>query len=416
MSDEVVITYQGKSSTHPVQTASLGRSVVDVTDFMDQHPLFFLDKGFKTTASYRSGICFINGEQGELLYRGYPIEELAEKSNFLTVCYLLFYGELPTKDGLYSFVQKMRSLREVPEFIQDILALFPHDAHPMSILATLTNALGSTLDPSINHQSIASRHDACSHIVAKMPTLVAMTIRHCNKLPPIPPSSSLPYVQNFLYMMSGEVPSDSAVAAMEVLLILHAEHEQNASTSTVRAVGSTGAGPVASLAAGMSALSGPAHGGANEACISMLEEIGSVDNIERFIAKSKDKGDPFRLMGFGHRVYKNYDPRAKIMQKLCHAVLDDTTLDPLFDLAKALEKKALEDPYFITKKLYPNVDYYSGITQKALGIPTKCFTTIFALARCAGWMAHWCEMLEDGVSPIFRPRQLYDGHKGRTFL
>lgn len=416
MSDEVVITFQGKSSIHPVVPASLGRSVVDISDFMQQHPLFMLDKGFKTTASYRSDICFIDGEQGELLYRGYPIEEIAEKTNFLTVCYLLFYGELPTKDGLYSFVQKMRSLREVPDFIQDILASLPHTAHPMSILSTLTNALGSTLDPHIDHLSVTSRQDACAHMMAKMPILVAMTIRHCNKLPPIAPSSSLPYVQNFLYMMTGEMPSDAAVAAMEVILILHAEHEQNASTSTVRAVGSTGAGPVASLAAGICALSGPAHGGANEACIHMLEEIQSVDNIEEYIAKSKDKSDPFRLMGFGHRVYKNYDPRAKIMQKLCHAVLKDTESDPLFQLATALEQKALEDPYFITKKLYPNVDYYSGITQKALGIPSNCFTTIFALARCAGWMAHWSEMHEDSSNPIFRPRQLYQGPKRRTVL
>ena len=414
MSIELIIEYNDHRKSYPIRPGTVGSSVVDLTGFHDDFSLFTLDRGFKTTASSVSSICYIDGEQGELLYRGYPIEELAENVNYLTVCYLLLYGELPTKDGLHSFVAQIKKHQDIPAFIHDILASIPPETHPMCTLTTLVSALSTDLKSESLGNNLSLRYKAAIEMIAKMPILVAMVYRHSQKLPPIAPSTSLPYIENFLYMYHGKIPSPDQVQAMDVILTLHADHEQNASTSTVRAVASTGATPLAALVSGITALSGPAHGGANEACIRMLQEIETPERIDTYLEYAKDKSNPFRLMGFGHRVYKNYDPRAKIMKKLCDQILLQSSESPLFTLAQALEKKALNDSYCVAKKLYPNVDFYSGITQKALGIPTECFTTIFALARTSGWMAHWLEQVADVTNPIVRPRQLYIGSKKRS--
>ncbi|MEC8063460.1 MAG: citrate synthase [Pseudomonadota bacterium] len=416
MTIEVEILYNGNSHTYPVRPGNLGSAVVDLSGFHSDFNLFTLDRGFKTTASTVSSICYINGEEGELLYRGYPIEELAEKSDFLTVCYLLFYGELPTADGFRSFLSNIKNDQDIPSYLHDVLACIPPETHPMCILSTLISTLSGALSPHLDSKNLSERYHACIQIIAKMPVIVAMIYRHRQKLPPITPSRSLPYVQNLLYMMTGEIPTEVQVKAMDVILTLHADHEQNASTTTVRGVASTGASPFSALVSGISALSGPAHGGANEACIRMLQDIEKVENIDTYLGYAKDRSNPFRLMGFGHRVYKNYDPRAKIMKKLCYQLLEKTQESPLFHIARALEKKALSDPYCIAKNLYPNVDFYSGITQKALGVPVECFTMFFALARSSGWMAHWLEQVADVTNPIFRPRQLYIGSKKRHII
>ena len=407
----------------PVLTGSVGPDVIDVRALYAKTGKFTYDPGFMSTASCRSSITFIDGDQGILQYRGYPIEQLAEQCSFLEVAYLILNGELPNKAQLETFVRIISQHTMVHEQLNRFYSGFRRDAHPMAVLCGVVGALSAFYHDSINIHDARNREISAFRLIAKLPTITAMTYKYNTGQPFMYPRNALPYVDNFLYMMFGTPceeyrPNPVLARAMERILILHADHEQNASTSTVRLAGSTGANPFACISAGIASLWGPAHGGANEAVLKMLAEIGDAKNIPAFIQRVKDKDGFAMLMGFGHRVYKNYDPRAKIIQKTCHDVLEELDLkdDKLFKLALALEKIALEDDYFIKRKLYPNVDFYSGIVYKALGIPVSMFTAIFALARTVGWIAQWNELISDPDQKIGRPRQLFAGAARREFV
>lgn len=400
----------------PILTGSMGPSVIDIRTLYAKTGHFTYDPGFTSTASCSSKITYIDGDEGILLYRGYPIEQLAEKCDFLEVSYLLLKGELPNGAEMRRFVGDVGQHVMIHEQIARFYSGFRRDAHPMAILVGVVGALSAFYHDAIDIYSVEDRNLTAIRLIAKMPNIVAMSYKYSTGRPFMYPKRKLGYAENFMRMMMGD-PCDDYIAnpvlvrALDRILILHADHEQNASTSTVRLAGSSGANPYACVAAGIACLWGAAHGGANEAVLNMLEHIGDVSKIPEYVAKAKDKNDSFRLMGFGHRVYKNYDPRAKLMRQTCHEVLDELNLkdDPLFKLAMELERIALEDEYFVEKKLYPNVDFYSGIVLRALGIPTEMFTAIFALARSVGWIAQWDEMISDPEQKIGRPRQLYRG-------
>ena len=417
------LTYNGKQITLPVRSGSIGPDVIDVTRLYRETGCFTYDPGFTSTANCSSKITYIDGEAGVLLYRGYPIEQLAERSSFLEVCHLLLYGELPTKDQLEKFQNTITRHTMVHEQMTRFFTGFRRDAHPMAIMVGTVGALSAFYHDSTDINDPQQRMIASHRMIAKMPTIAAMAYKYSIGQPFIYPRNDLDYCSNFLQMCFA-VPCepyrvDPVLArALDRIFILHADHEQNASTSTVRLAGSSGANPFACIAAGIACLWGPAHGGANEAALNMLQEIGTVDRIPEYIKKAKDKSSGFRLMGFGHRVYKNYDPRARVMQQTCHEVLDALGLknDPLLKVAMELERIALEDDYFIEKKLYPNIDFYSGITLRALGFPTSMFTVLFAVARTVGWIAQWKEMIEDPEQKIGRPRQLYIGEQRRDYV
>lgn len=407
----------------PILEGTMGPSVVDVRGLYNATGLFTYDPGYTSTASCQSKITFIDGEKGILLHRGYRIEDLAEKCNYLEVCYLLLHGELPTRAQLDEFVHNITYHTMVHEQISYLFRGFRRNSHPMAVMIGVVGALSAfyyeDLDVEDPHQRMIVTH----RLIAKVPTIAAMAYKYSIGQPFMYPRNDLDYASNFLYMMFA-VPCEPykvnpvMARALDKILILHADHEQNASTSTVRLVGSTGASPYAAIAAGIAALWGPAHGGANEAVLNMLKQIGSVSNIKSFLEKVKDKDSHTRLMGFGHRVYKNYDPRAAVLKKSADEVLAELGKkhNPLLEIAKELEKIALEDEYFIKRKLFPNVDFYSGIILEALGIPTRMFTAIFAAARTVGWIAQWNEMIEDPQQKIGRPRQLYTGERERPFV
>lgn len=405
-----------KASKLPIMDGTMGPSVVDIRSLYAQTGYFTYDPGFTSTASCSSKITYIDGDNGILLYRGYPIEQLAEKCDFLEVCYLLLNGELPNGAQMKEFVTIISQHVMVHEQLTKFYSGFRRDAHPMAVLVGVVGALSAFYHDVTDVTRPEDRYIAAIRLIAKMPNIVAMCHKYSTGMPFIYPKRKLGYAENFMRMMMGD-PYDDYIAnpvlirALDRILILHADHEQNASTSTVRLAGSSGANPYACVAAGIACLWGAAHGGANEAVLNMLEEIGDVTKIPEYVAKAKDKSDPFRLMGFGHRVYKNYDPRAKLMRQTCHEVLDELNLnnDPMFKLAMELERIALEDEYFVERKLYPNVDFYSGIVLRALGIPAEMFTAIFALSRSVGWIAQWDEMISDPELKIGRPRQLYRG-------
>jgi citrate synthase len=407
----------------PVLDGTVGPEVIDVRSLYGKTGMFTYDPGFMSTASCRSKITYIDGDQGILMYRGYPIEQLAETCSFLEVAYLIMNGELPNKTQLEEFVNIITHHTMVHEQLSRFYSGFRRDAHPMAVLCGVVGALSAFYHDSINIYDERSREISAFRLVAKLPTITAMTYKYSQGQPFMYPKNALSYVENFLYMTFGTPceewkPNPVLTRAMERVLILHADHEQNASTSTVRLAGSTGANPFACISAGIASLWGPAHGGANEAVLKMLDSIGDAKGIPAFIKRVKEKEDHAMLFGFGHRVYKNYDPRAKIIQKTCHEVLQELDLkdDRLFKLAMALEKIALEDDYFIKRKLYPNVDFYSGIVYKALGIPVAMFTAIFALARTVGWIAQWNELVADVDQKIGRPRQLFTGPVKRDFV
>jgi citrate synthase len=400
----------------PILSGTTGPDVVDIQALYQKTGMFTYDPGFTSTASCSSSITYIDGEKGILLYRGYPIEQLAEHCTFLEVCYLLLNGELPSTDEMDKFEGTITMHTMVHDQLTNFFNGFRRDAHPMAIMVGVVGALSAFYHDALDIKSKKDRDLSAIRLIAKVPTIVAMCHKYSTGLPFMYPKNTLSYVENFMRMMLG-TPCDDFVSnpvlvrALDRILILHADHEQNASTSTVRLSGSSGANPYACITAGIACLWGAAHGGANEAVLNMLEAIGDVSNVTQFINKAKDKNDPFRLMGFGHRVYKNYDPRAKLMRETCHEVLTELGLhdDKIFKLALELERIALEDEYFIEKKLYPNVDYYSGIVFHALGIPTNMFTAMFAMGRTVGWIAHWDEMIADPEQKIGRPRQLYTG-------
>ena len=404
----------------PIYEGSTGPDVVDVRSLVNQG-VFTYDPGFVSTAACDSNITFIDGNAGVLLHRGYPIEQLAEKSHFLEVCYLLLNGELPNEREESAFVNEIRYHTMVDEQIHQFFKGFPRNAHPMAMLCGVVGALSAFYHDKWDIDNPDHRMQEAIRVIAKMPTLAAMCFKHRVGQPFMYPQNNMSLAENFIHMLFGTPCDESNVSptiakAMDTLFLLHADHEQNASTSTVRLAGSTGSNPYACIASGIAALWGPAHGGANEAVLDMLYEIGDESRIEEFIVRAKDKDDPFRLMGFGHRVYKNYDPRATVIREICSAVLDElgSDNDPLFRIAKKLEKIALEDEYFIERKLFPNVDFYSGIILKAIGIPTSLFTVIFATGRTPGWIAHWHEMLSSPYR-IGRPRQLYKGYTTRDY-
>jgi citrate synthase len=404
----------------PIYSGTLGPDVVDV-GALTSKGMFTYDPGFVSTAACESQITFIDGGEGILLHRGYPIDQLANQSDYLETCYLLLYGELPTADQKETFVSTVTHHTMVHAQIATFFNGFRRDAHPMAIMCGVVGALSAFYHDSLDISDESHRQIAAFRLIAKMPTLAAMSYKFSIGQPFMYPDNSMGYAENFLHMMFGNPCETSNVSpvlakAMDRIFILHADHEQNASTSTVRLAGSSGANPFACIAAGIAALWGPSHGGANEAVLEMLEEIGHVDHIDEYVARAKDKDDPFRLMGFGHRVYKNFDPRAKVMKESADDVLAELGIknDPLLAIAKRLEEIALEDEYFIEKKLYPNVDFYSGIILKAMGIPTSMFTVIFAVGRTVGWIAHWHEMIS-GSYRIGRPRQLYTGYTQRDF-
>lgn len=413
----------GNDHGFDVLDGSIGPSVVNISSLYKDTGMFTYDPGFTSTASCESKITYIDGDEGTLLYRGYPIEQLADHGDFLESCYLLLYGELPTSAQKDDFVNRVTYHTMIHEQMNRFYAGFRRDAHPMAILCGTVGALSAFYHDSTDISDPHQRMVASLRMIAKLPTMAAMAYKYHVGQPFVYPRNDLGYAANFLHMCFA-VPCEEykvnpvLARAMDRIFILHADHEQNASTSTVRLAGSSGANPFACIAAGIACLWGPAHGGANEAALNMLSEIGSVDRIPEFVARAKDKNDPFRLMGFGHRVYKNYDPRAKIMQKTCHEVLGELGIkdDPLLDIAMELEKIALNDPYFVEKKLYPNIDFYSGITLRALGFPTTMFTVLFALARTVGWIAQWKEMVEDPSQRIGRPRQLYTGATKRDYV
>jgi citrate synthase len=416
-----ILTIEGKPPIElPVYEGTLGQDVIDVGT-LGSHDIFTFDPGFSATASCRSEITYIDGEKGILLHRGYPIEVLAEKSDYLETCYLLFEGRLPTAAQKTDFENTIRYHTMVNRSMEHFISGFRYDAHPMAMLCGLVGAMSSFYHDALDITDQQHRTISAHRLIAKMPTMAAMCHKHFIGQPYVYPDNTLSYSANFLRMMFGTPCEDyvahpSITKAMDRIFLLHADHEQNASTSTVRLAGSSGANPFACVAAGIAALWGPAHGGANEAVLSMLNEIGDESHILEYIKKAKDKNDPFRLMGFGHRVYKNHDPRATVMRESCNEVLAVLGLenDPLFRLAKKLEQIALEDDYFIAKKLYPNVDFYSGIILKALGIPEEMFTVIFATGRTVGWISHWNEMISNPYR-IGRPRQLYTGADTREF-
>lgn len=409
------LTLEDKKIELPIQQPSLGKNVLNVQGIAKEDH-YCLDPGFVATASCESKITFIDGEKGILLHRGYPIDQLATSSDYMETCYLLLNEELPNPTQKRDFVDKIKSHSSVHEQLGCFFNGFRRDAHPMAIMVGVVGALSAFYHDALDVTDPESRMISAIRLIGKMPTLAAMSYKYSIGQPFMHPNYQYSYTENFLNMMFGTPyektdPNQVLARALDRIFILHADHEQNASTTTVRVAGSTGANPFACISAGIGALWGPAHGGANEAALNMLKEIGSEDKIAHYIKRAKDKSDPFRLMGFGHRVYKNYDPRAKVMQQTCHEVLDEVGLhdDPLFKLAMKLEKIALEDEYFVEKKLYPNVDFYSGITLSALGIPPTMFTVIFALARTVGWISHWKEMMSDPKQRLARPRQLYTG-------
>jgi citrate synthase len=405
-----------------IHTGSVGPSVIDVSSLYAQTGQFTYDPGFTSTASCKSEITFIDGDEGTLLHRGYPIEQLADNGNFIETCYLLLNGELPNAAQLEEFETAITRHTMLHEQMNRFFHGFRRDAHPMAIMVGVVGALSAFYHDSTDINDPWQRTIASRRLIAKIPTIAAMAYKYSVGQPFVYPRNDLDYASNFLNMCFSVPCEDQPVnpvlaRAMDRIFILHADHEQNASTSTVRLAGSSGANPFACIAAGIACLWGPSHGGANEAALDMLSEIGSVDKIPEFVARAKDKNDPFRLMGFGHRVYKNYDPRARVMQKTCHEVLTELGIkdDPLLDVAMELERIALSDEYFIEKKLYPNIDFYSGITLKAMGFPTTMFTVLFALARTVGWVAQWNEMVEDPSQRIGRPRQLYVGATARDY-
>ena len=417
------ISVGDKSWSFPVYPGSIGPDVLDIGKFYAETGMFTFDPGFTSTAACESKITYIDGDEGVLLYRGVPIEQLAEHGDFLETCYLLLYGEMPTATQKSDFDYRVTRHTMVHEQMSRFFQGFRRDAHPMAVMTGSVGALSAFYHDSTDISDPQQRMIASIRMIAKMPTLAAMAYKYSIGLPFVYPRNDLDYATNFLRMCFA-VPSEEykpnpvLARAMDRIFILHADHEQNASTSTVRLAGSTGANPFACVAAGIAALWGPAHGGANEAALKMLGEIGTVERVPEFVKRAKDKNSGFRLMGFGHRVYKNYDPRAKIMQKTAHEVLNELGHrdDPLLQVALELEKVALHDEYFIEKKLYPNVDFYSGITLKAMGFPTTMFTVLFALARAVGWIAQWKEMIEDPGQRIGRPRQLYTGAPRRDYI
>ena len=405
-----------------IHEGSVGPSVIDVSSLYAQTGQFTYDPGFTSTASCKSTITFIDGDEGTLLHRGYPIEQLADQGSFIETCYLLLNGELPTAKQLQEFETAITRHTMLHEQMNRFFHGFRRDAHPMAIMVGVVGALSAFYHDSTDINDPYQRMIASRRLIAKIPTIAAMAYKYSVGQPFVYPRNDLDYAANFLHMCFSVPCEDTKVnpvlaRAMDRIFILHADHEQNASTSTVRLAGSSGANPFACIAAGIACLWGPSHGGANEAALDMLSEIGSVEKIPEYVARAKDKNDPFRLMGFGHRVYKNYDPRARVMQKTCHEVLGELgiTDDPLLDVAMELERIALSDEYFIEKKLYPNIDFYSGITLKAMGFPTTMFTVLFALARTVGWVAQWNEMVEDPSQRIGRPRQLYIGATQRDY-
>ncbi|AZZ98518.1 citrate synthase [Pseudoalteromonas sp. R3] len=404
----------------PIYSGTAGQDVVDVRT-LGAHGFFTYDPGFMSTGSCESSITYIDGAKGVLLHRGYPIEQLAEQSNYIELCYLLLNGELPDNAQLEEFAKNITHNTMLHEKIASFFQGFRVDSHPMAMLCGVVGALSSFYHDDLDISDADQRMRCAIKLVAKLPTIAAMAYKYNTGQPFVYPRNDLSYAENFLHMMFS-VPAEEykvnpvLAKAMDRIFMLHADHEQNASTSTVRLAGSSGANPYACIAAGIASLWGPAHGGANEACLNMLEEIGTVDRIDEYVAKAKDKNDPFRLMGFGHRVYKNFDPRATVMRQTCHEVLKELNIqDPLLDVAMKLEQIALEDPYFVEKKLYPNVDFYSGIILKAIGIPTSMFTVIFAMSRTVGWISHWNEMLSQPGHKIGRPRQLYTGYTARDY-
>jgi len=405
----------------PILKGTAGTDVIDIRT-LGSHGYFTYDPGFLATASCESAITFIDGGKGILQHRGYPIDSLAKQADYLEVCYILLNGSAPTSAQYAEFSSIITKHTMVHEKLAHFFHGFLPDAHPMAMLCGVVGAMSSFYHSDLDINDPEQRIRSAHRLIAKMPTISAMAYKYSVGQPFVYPRNDLTYAENFLHMMFS-VPAEEykvspvVASAMDRIFTLHADHEQNASTSTVRLAGSSGANPYACIAAGVASLWGPAHGGANEACLTMLEEIGSLDRVDEFVAKAKDKSDPFRLMGFGHRVYKNFDPRATVMRETCHEVLKELGInDPLLDVAMALEKVALEDPYFIEKKLYPNVDFYSGIILKAIGIPTSMFTVIFAMSRTVGWIAHWDEMLSQPGQKIGRPRQKYTGEINREFV
>ncbi|MGH8080361.1 MAG: citrate synthase [Lysobacter sp.] len=420
--DQVTVTAGDKNFALPVQRPVLGAPCVDIAKLPKETGMFTYDPGFTATASCKSAITYIDGDAGVLLYRGYPIEQLAEKSNFLEVAYLLMNGELPTQTEFSKFEHEVTHHTMMHEAFRTFLYGFRHDAHPMAMLVGMLGSMASFYHNELDLEDPEQRRLAAIRLIAKVPTIAAACHRYSIGWPIRYPKNSLDYTTRFLHMLF-EVPSEPlelspvAAKAMDLLFILHADHEQNASTSTVRLVGSTGANPYVSVASGVAALWGPAHGGANEAVLKMLNEIGRPENVKSAVEKAKDKESGFRLMGFGHRVYKNYDPRAALVRKMTHDVLGELGVnDPLLDVAMKLEEAALKDDYFVQRKLYPNVDFYSGIIYKALGIPVEMFTVMFAIARTAGWVSHWLEQQNDPENKIGRPRQIYTGHGVRDYV
>jgi citrate synthase len=407
----------------PVKKGTIGPDVLDIGQLYAKTGAFTFDPGFMSTAACESKITYIDGDEGILLHRGFPIEQLAEHGDFLETCYLLLYGELPTASQKADFDYRITRHTMVHDQMNRFFSGFRRDAHPMAVMVGCVGALAAFYNDSTDISDPQQRMVASMRLIAKMPTIAAMAYKYNIGQPFVYPKNDLDYASNFLRMCFA-VPCEEykvnpvLARALDRIFILHADHEQNASTSTVRLAGSTGANPFACIAAGIAALWGPAHGGANEICLRMLMEIGSVDRIPHFVARAKDKNDPFRLMGFGHRVYKNFDPRAKIMHKTCHEVLNELGIkdDPLLEVAIELERIALHDEYFIERKLYPNVDFYSGITLKAMGFPTTMFTSLFAVARTVGWISQWKEMIEDPNQKIGRPRQLYTGSPSRSYV
>ena len=413
----------GKTTELPVRRGSSGPEVIDISKLYQEQGVFTFDPGFVSTGSCDSDITFIDGDKGMLMYRGYPVEQLAGKSNFIEVAFLLLYGDLPTADQMAKFDESIRRHTMLNEGMLRFFNGFRYDAHPMAVLSAVVGSMSAYYHDTMDVNDPHAREVFAHRILAKLPTIAAAAHKLTAGQPYVYPRNDLNYSENLLHMLFA-VPAETyeinqvAAEALDLLFILHADHEQNCSTSTVRMAGSSGANPYSAIAAGISALWGPAHGGANEAVLRMLKEIGNAKNIPKYVEKAKDKNDPFRLMGFGHRVYKNFDPRATIIREMCHKVLaqmgrQDT---PLFDLALKLEEMALKDEYFIEKNLYPNVDFYSGIIYRALGIPTSMFTVMFAIGRTVGWVAHWREMITDPNARISRPRQLYTGAQQRDYV
>ncbi|PJK00031.1 citrate (Si)-synthase [Lysobacteraceae bacterium NML75-0749] len=424
MSDlkEVSLSAADKTVVLPVHQPVLGQPCIDIGKLPKETGCFTFDNGFTATASCKSAITYIDGDEGVLMYRGYPIEQLAEKSSFLEVAYLLMNGDLPSKDEFAKFEHDVTKHSMLNERFTQFVQGFRYDAHPMAMLMGMVGSMASFYHNDHDYADPEQRRLAAIRLIAKVPTIAALCYRHRIGWPNVYPKNNLEYVSRFLHTMF-EVPSEPlqlspvAAKALDLLFILHADHEQNASTSTVRLVGSTGANPYACVSAGVAALWGPAHGGANEAVLKMLEEIGSTANVQSAVDKAKDKNSGFRLMGFGHRVYKNFDPRATIIREMTYKVLNELGInDPLLDVAMKLEEAALKDDYFVQRKLYPNVDFYSGIIYKALGIPTEMFTVMFAIARTAGWISHWLEQQNDPDNKIGRPRQVYTGSASRDYV